>query len=163
VAAPATGTNETAVDLPQLWQTVVEAVGRASAFTKSYLTEAFPVSLAKGVLTIGFDPEFADQMELVNNSRTITLLQTKLQELGHPGLQVKFTKAEAPALRAPKPVAAAAAPAAPAVPPTAQPAATAAKRAAPAPEKLSADEFKNDPLIQKALEMFKGQIVEARG
>jgi len=24
------------------------------------------------------------------------------------------------------------------------------------------DDFKNDPLIQKALEMFKGQIVEVR-
>jgi hypothetical protein len=38
---------------------------------------------------------------------------------------------------------------------------------APVKEKLasvpfSKDDFKNDPLIQKALEMFKGQIVEVR-
>jgi hypothetical protein len=47
---------------------------------------------------------------------------------------------------------------------------TAAKLAAPAPaaEKKSApvafnkDTFKNDPLIQKALEIFKGSIVEVR-
>ena len=30
------------------------------------------------------------------------------------------------------------------------------------PRKFSKDDFKNDPLIQKALEMFKGQIVEVR-
>ena len=41
-------------------------------------------------------------------------------------------------------------------------------RAAPPAEKKSApvpfnkNDFKNDPLIQKALEIFKGQIVEVR-
>jgi hypothetical protein len=32
----------------------------------------------------------------------------------------------------------------------------------PAPVSLNKDDFKNDPLIQKALEIFKGQIVEVR-
>jgi hypothetical protein len=32
----------------------------------------------------------------------------------------------------------------------------------PQPEKLDPEEFKNDPLIQKALESFKGRIVEVR-
>jgi hypothetical protein len=42
------------------------------------------------------------------------------------------------------------------------------QRAAPAalrksaPIKLTAEEFKNDPLIQRALELFKGTIVEVR-
>jgi hypothetical protein len=31
-----------------------------------------------------------------------------------------------------------------------------------APVPFSKDDFKNDPLIQKALEIFKGQIVEVR-
>jgi hypothetical protein len=36
--------------------------------------------------------------------------------------------------------------------------------AKPAPElaSLKKEDFKNDPLIQKALEVFKGQIVEVR-
>ncbi len=43
----------------------------------------------------------------------------------------------------------------------------AAAPAPPAKEKLAAvpfnkDDFKNDPLIRKALEIFKGQIVEVR-
>jgi hypothetical protein len=41
-------------------------------------------------------------------------------------------------------------------------------RSAPSPRKeaaarLTQDDFKNDPLIQKALEIFKGQIVKAGG
>jgi len=38
--------------------------------------------------------------------------------------------------------------------------ATAKEKAASVP--FNKDDFKNDPLIQKALEVFKGQIVEVR-
>jgi len=150
-AAPAAGAD---AELDELWQKILEAVGRASAFTRSYLLEAFPLSLDKNVFTIGFDPEFADQLELVNNQRTHALLQTKLQELGHPNVQIKFAQAESP----PRPPA-----------PSAEPASAAPGKAAPRARseksgsaKIDADEFKNDPLIQKALEIFKGQIVEVR-
>ena len=98
--------------LDSLWQQIMEAVGRVSAFTRSCLQGARPISLAKGVLTIGFDPEFADRFELVNNTRTQTLLQTKLQEHGHPGMQIKFVRAEVPATPA---VQSALAPASPAL------------------------------------------------
>ena len=84
-------------DLVGLWASLVDAVGRASAFTRTYFIEAHPISLAKGVFVIGFDPEFAEHIDLVNNAKTHTLLQTKLQELGHPGVQIKFIKAERPA------------------------------------------------------------------
>jgi len=146
-ASPPVPASPAEADLAPLWQSVLEAVGRASAFTRSYLVEARPISLVKNVLTLGFDPEFADQMELVNNPKTHALLQTKLQELGHPGVQVKFVAADAPPTSAPQS----------ATPPPAP-----SKRAKPVPEKVSAEEFKNDPLIQKALEIFKGQIVEVR-
>jgi hypothetical protein len=32
----------------------------------------------------------------------------------------------------------------------------------PQPEKIDPEEFKNDELIQKAMELFKGRIVEVR-
>ena len=161
-------------DLEGLWARLVEAVGRASPFTRTYLLEAHPVSFAKEVFTIGFDPEFEDHLGLVDNARNHTLLQTKLLELGHPNAQIKFVKAEAPA-RSPRQSEAtpqtAPPPPAPAPPAPVQKAAGPARSAAtPAPvakEKLapvpfSKDDFKNDPLIQKALEIFKGQIVEVR-
>ena len=106
----------------------------------------------------------------MDNARNHTLLQTKLLELGHPNAQIKFIKAAAPEKRA-------AAPAEPAAPPAPRRRATLRqsrlrrpsplRRRTPAKEKLapvpfSKDDFKNDPLIQKALEIFKGQIVEVR-
>jgi DNA polymerase III subunit gamma/tau len=147
-------------ELEQLWVRLVEAVGRASPFVRTYFTEAHPVSLAKNVLTIGFDDEFAAHIPLVDNSKNHTLIQTKLAELGHPHVQVKFIKAEAPPHFKNAPAAT------PAPAPAPVPALTPPK-AAPEPAKAEpassdTDDFKNDPLIKKALEVFKGQIAEVR-
>jgi DNA polymerase-3 subunit gamma/tau len=161
VTAAATPAN----DLDELWGRILEAVGRASPFTRSYLLEAHPVSLQGGVLVIGFDPEFVDHLDLVDTPKNRTLIQTKLKELGGGEVQVKFVKSEAPARRpssappAPGPV-----PTAPPPRPAAPPAgtATSAPKAKTEPTPLSQDDFKNDPLIRKALETFKGQIVDVR-
>ena len=153
-----------ATELEALWAGVVEAVGRVSPFTRSYLLEAHPVSLAGKLLTIGFDPEFADHLELVDNAKNRTLIQTKLKELSGEDAQVRFIKAEAPAGRNRS---APAAPPAAALPASAAPTSAPERPAAPARPKsesvpFTQDDFKNDPLIQRALEVFKGQIVEVR-
>jgi len=135
-----------------------------SQFTRTYLLDAHPVSFGQGILTIGFDPEFEDHLGLVDNARNHTLLQTKLAELGHANTQIKFIKAEAPGDLAALPAVPAPAAAAPpkvesaAIPPAAQ----APAKARTAPSAFNKNDFKNDPLIQKALEIFKGQIVEVR-
>ena len=160
-------------DLSALWVAILDAVGRASPFTRGYLIEAHPVSLVKNVFTIGFDPEFADHIDLVNNAKTNGVLQAKLTEFGHPQTQIKFIKAETPtgwaAARATAQSAAQAAPvtltpsSAPTTRVTGATAPTApAKREKPVPMTLNAEDFKNDPLIQKALEVFKGRIIEVR-
>jgi DNA polymerase-3 subunit gamma/tau len=152
-------------DLESLWSNLVEAAGRASPFIKSYLLEAHPVSFTKNVFTVGFDPEFADHISLIDNSKNHTLLATKMTELGHHGAQFKFIKAEAPANRV-RPAAPAPAPTPVATPKTAPKATTADVLPPPKPKSepvpFNQDEFKNDPLIQKALEVFKGRIVEVR-
>jgi DNA polymerase-3 subunit gamma/tau len=158
-------------DLAGLWTRLLDAVGRASPFTRTYLHDAHPVSFLKSVLTIGFDPEFEDNLGLVDNARNHTLLQTKLTELGHRNAQIKFIKAEAPAKRITPPAEPAAlpepAPTSGVAPKPANGSKAAAAPAPPAKEKPAAvlsnqDDFKNDPLIRKALEIFKGQIVEVR-
>jgi DNA polymerase-3 subunit gamma/tau len=159
IPVPATVATASPVsaDLTELWTRLIEAVGRASPFTRSYLVDANPVSFEKNILTIGFDPEFEDHLGLVDNSRNHALLQTKLAELGQPNAQIKFVKVEASVGRAPQPARVA----------PATPVAT-AKSDAPATREKSAavpfnkNDFKNDPLIQRALEIFKGQIVEVR-
>jgi len=153
-------------DLESLWTRLVDSVGRVSPFARSYLLEAHPVSFANGLLTVGFDSEFQDHIALVDNARNHTLLQTRLAELGHPNAQFKFIKADAPARRPLAPPAPEPAPAAPGVNPRPDaPAAAVPVQSAktiPAEAVLSREEFKNDPLIRKALEIFKGQIVEVR-
>ena len=158
-------------DLAGLWTGLIEAVGRVSPFTRSYLVDANPVSFDKNLLTIGFDPEFADHLGLVDNARNHTLLQTKLAELGHANAQIKFVKVEASAVAAKQNAGVgvqASACSADTQKRELQPAKPVAPAATAAPEKKSAsvpfnkNDFKNDPLIQKALEIFKGQIVEVR-
>ncbi len=147
-------------DLTELWAKLIEAVGRASPFTRSYLVDANPVSFAKGILTIGFDPEFEDHLGLVDNARNHALLQTKLAELGHANAQIKFVKVEASAIRAPQ--ATGVTPAAPVASAKSAVSATPVAREKAAAVPFNKNDFKNDPLIQKALEIFKGQIVEVR-
>jgi len=155
VALVAPVASAVAADLAGLWTKLVEAVSRVSPFIRTYLLEAGPVSFDKNTLVIGFDPEFADHLALIDNPRNHTLLQTKLAEIGCPHAQVKFITAELPADRVrviPSAPAASSADALPA-PPVREKSASVA---------FNKNDFKNDPLIQKALEMFKGQIIEVR-
>jgi DNA polymerase-3 subunit gamma/tau len=162
-AAPAAG--PTGTDLGALWAALLDAVGRASPFVRQYLNEAHPVGISGNIFTIGFDPEFAGTLSLVDNAKNRAVLHTKLGELGHPQLHVKFVVAEAPA-DAPRPQpAAAATPPAPAVAAPAEAAPAPAAASTPAKPKagpISMEEFKNDPLIRQALELFQGQIVSVR-
>ncbi len=158
-------------NLIDLWTRLVEAVSRVSSFIRTYLLEAHPVSFKQHLFTIGFDPQFEDHIGLVDTPRNHTLLQTKLAELGHPNIQFKFIKVQRPpgfnsASVQPAPAAPLVSPAKAAGPPAAgsknAPPAPAPIKEKPVPVPFNKDEFKNDPLIQRALEIFKGQIVEVR-
>jgi hypothetical protein len=109
----------------------------------------------------------------VDNARNHTLLQTKLAELGHANAQIKFVKVEASATAAKqnegvgvqsRDVRDCPADTLKREPQQAKPAAPAAPAAKEKPVSVAfnKNDFKNDPLIQKALEIFKGQIVEVR-
>jgi DNA polymerase-3 subunit gamma/tau len=164
-SAHANDSSRQAPDLIELWGKVVDGVGRVSLFARTYLLEAHPVSLVKNVFTIGIDPRFADHLTLVDNPKNRALVQTKLQELGYLDVQVKFIQADAPEGWV-RPVA----PGPEAESQTAGPVqAPTTVEEDPAPAKpvaktapASKEDFKNDPLIKQALEIFKGQIVEVR-
>ncbi len=158
-SAPAVEGAALPQDLGELWARIVESAGRASPFVRTYLMEAHPVSLARNVLTIGYDPEFSDHLGLVDTPKSRALIQTKLQELGYRDVQVKFIEAERPEgwVRPASQVFDATGAAAPA---QTAPATTEALPAKPGPPRK--EDFRNDPLIKQALEIFKGQIVEVR-
>jgi DNA polymerase-3 subunit gamma/tau len=156
----------------ELWARALDSVGMV---LRNCLEGARPISFVKEVLTLGLD---AEHFDLVNGSPTHTQLEKKLKELGYANVQVKFIREEtatrALALATPEMARLPRDPGQePEVVPRPQggaagqkqaPVAVAQARSEPpvpkAPERLNTEDFKNDPLIQRALEIFKGHIVE---
>ena len=151
----------------QIWTSFgriwLKRCGRASPFTHTYFLEAHPVSLTKNVLTIGFDPEFADHLRWWTTAKP-HIAADQARGTGPSQAQVKFIKAEAPAnaSKSSRLSASTAAPRHLRRPSQAAAAAAEPPKQKKAPASFDKDDFKNDPLIQKALEVFKGQIVEVR-
>ena len=146
-------------ELDKVWQEALTAVAQSNRLMHSILMKGVPLSFKNGVLTIGFAQGDEHEIEIVSNQKTIALIQTRLGDLGHANAQVKFIAADIPG-RSPAPEEPAPAPvpvratAPPPAPPPPKPQAT--------PQVLNAEEFKNDPLIKRALELFRGHIVEVR-
>ncbi len=162
-AAPAARPAHVPTDLTAFWNQLVGLMTEpATMFLKSYLLKAFPVSVTANLLAIGFPSFAASDMTLADNPVNQSNLKKKLAELGLPNAQIKFVVAQPPADWAPPaaPISVAPVPTGAAKPaPTHRPAATPAQ-VLPPPPALTKEDFKNDPLIQKALEVFKGEIVD---
>ncbi len=162
-AAPAARPAHVPTDLTAFWNQLVGLMTEpATMFLKSYLLKAFPVSVTANLLTIGFPSFAASDMTLTDSPVNQSNLKKKLADLGMPNAQIKFVVAQPPADWAPPsaPISVAPVPTGAAKPaPTNRPAATPAQ-VLPPPAALTKEDFKNDPLIQKALEVFKGEIVD---
>ncbi len=141
-AAPSTSVEDA-------WHYAVEHLGKVTPLAKTYLIGARPLGLKGNVFTIGFEPQFAEHREFVDTARNRELLQTKLKEKLRTDISLKFEVAESTVVAMPQPTKA-----------TEASAPSPAKSAEPA--KKNPEEFKNDPLIKKALEIFKGTVVEVR-
>jgi DNA polymerase-3 subunit gamma/tau len=154
-------------NMDEVWSKLMGALsGPKFVFLKTYLQSAFPVSLTDRLLSIGFPAAFAANLPMADNPTNHRNLQATLQELGLSGLQVKFVQADPPEGWAPvmAPITEEPPPFDPDPTPGGasrpQPSRPSAPTAAAAPASvLTKEDFKNDPLIQKALEVFKGEIV----
>lgn len=140
----------TDADLKSVWNRVMEELGRISPFTRLHLEPAFPLGLEGGTLRIGFDAARDDLFALVDNRRTYELLETQFKRAGVRFRKIEFVRTTPPA-------------------PTQQTSAT-SEPAVAAPAKLesavqfpiSLEDFKNDPLIREALDLFRGQLVQPK-
>ena len=145
VPAPAT-------DLKALWGGMIESLGM---FSRAYFHEAFLQSVENGVATIGFPETFAPQMELANTKDINQTLIESLGKAGHAVERVQHVVAERPADWAPLNLQTGSG--------TPDDAADGASDISKPPKgPIDIEEFKNDPLIKQALEVFKGQIVDVR-
>ncbi len=127
----------------QIWQQLLASVTQAFPMLKSSLTEGRPISLTDDTLIIGFDAEFSLQKESVDVPRSKELIRAKLREITHRPINVKVVFADDPSIPGGDET-------------------SATKIPAKSETGASDKDFENDPLIRKALEIFKGEIVKIK-
>ena len=142
---------------PALWASLMDCLG---PFVKGNFAEAHLDSVESGVLSIGFPPGQENAMELANNPKTLKALKAKMAELGQDVREVRLVKADTPANWATLALVRQENPA----PQSSQVLEAQNETPKPKPPEgpVNMDEFKNDPLIKKALDVFKGHIVDVR-
>jgi DNA polymerase-3 subunit gamma/tau len=144
-----------------LWDQIVSG---ASPLTRAALAAAQPQTLANGVLTVAYPAFQESQRIIVDQDHVRRAVEARMQELGVPG-KVRFVRLADDSAPSAKPESRGeAATPSPAAPPG-RPSEPPPGRTRPekvTPLKVDPAEFRNDPLIREALELFKGQLVDLR-
>ncbi|HTH49209.1 MAG TPA: DNA polymerase III subunit gamma/tau [Candidatus Limnocylindria bacterium] len=129
---------------------------------RTMLSGGHAIALTDRLFTIGVD---AEHFSFLDPKRDEPLLTAKLSELGVGDMAVKLVPLTLePAEPAAKPAATAAAVTATSAPPrpVLSPKSAEPKPGKAAPVQLDKEAFKNDPLIQQAVEIFKAQLIAVR-
>jgi len=143
------------------WGSLVERVGRLAAGVKGALRDAQPMAIDALQVTIGFAPEFAEEMENFKSPRTRAALQHILKSMLQRDISVAFKPVEAlvpvvalnpPAADRQEPVYA--------IEPSA-PQTVSEARAQVGNRRTRAD-WHQDPEVQQVLDMFNGTILDVR-
>jgi DNA polymerase-3 subunit gamma/tau len=128
--------SEATVDPVKVWEQVSAKIPPQKGFLRSSVGSAHVLGVEGRNLLLGFSPEQKPMMNILETQANRKFLETLLQEITGKDWSVKVNlKEELPSKDA-----------------TAQPA------PAEGGKTSSAVDFKDDPLIQEALEMFKGEI-----
>lgn len=146
-AASAAAEPKAAEPLPEmhaLWTELREAAGRSVPMLKTALAAARPLSLSGDTLVVGFDRTTEFEKDLADTPKNRETLVARLREITHRPFNLRIVFADDPDL----PVAGNAD-----APKNAE---TTVARAG------EAEAFDNDPLIRKALDLFKGEIVKIK-
>jgi DNA polymerase-3 subunit gamma/tau len=160
--APSPSTSGEVMDPKKAWQGVLELASKENPFLHSYLVNGQPIEMGHGRLTIGFAPSLADQIEMVDQKKHHKTLEELLAQLGFTGLGLRFVVSKQVAEPI-KPKHDDETPSA--ITPVSQPSdqnsgladSSTAHKAPAVPIDPAA--FLEDPLIQKALETFKGRLI----
>ena len=145
--------------VPEDMQAVFKALlAKLSPTQRIMIAEGRPVSMTAKLLTIGISSE---HFGLLDPRRDEPQLTAKLSELGFGDRSVKLVtlEVEPPPAGGTSTTPATAPSPRPTTPP---PKPVEAKPVKVAPVQLNREEFLKDPLIQQALDVFKGQLVDVR-
>lgn len=149
--------NPSNINLPSLWTALLKRVGKESPFLHSYLADGHPLEINGQVITVGYPVSQIDQMEMVDNKKNHQAIESLLDALGYPGVKIRLIKSDKlKALDKPS-----------------TPVATNHKESLQKDQRqdqestdtapkvpIDPEEFLNDPLIKKALEVFKGRMLK---
>ncbi len=153
--------------LQENWATVLNEASRRATAVKTLLLHGRPIGADGRQVTVAFDPAFAEQMKKVAGTpHYLNALRLGLHEVLRRTVAVEFTIVSEPDASPARGLAAAVVsavsvpePAPVAVPSSATPAAEATEPEA-APDLVSRRDLVENPLVQTALRVFKGRIIE---
>lgn len=143
------------------WATVLNEASRRATAVKTLLLHGRPIGADSRQVTVAFDPAFAEQMKKVAGTPPyLNALRLGLHEVLRRTVAVEFRIVSETATSA-DPVPEASPAAAVSAPVTAQ-AAPAAEPAEPevSPDLVSRRDLVENPLVQTAIRVFKGRIIE---
>ncbi|MDW8380717.1 MAG: DNA polymerase III subunit gamma/tau [Verrucomicrobiota bacterium] len=176
--APSAPSASISPEPQQVWSALLDHVGRVRPMLRSFLQHGRPMGLEKGRLVIAFPPEWCGQRDLADTPDCREILRTKLRELRAPVHDVAFVVMEMENAKLPVsnpdqafstvPMEVTQEPSRNELRTQVQPEEAhqpnRGHRTFPSSsrpgDKLDPTEFKNDPLIQQALERFRARIVQ---
>ena len=156
-AAPVRPAGEELAMLKAEWPSLVERVGRNAVGARAPLRDSQPVAVDALHLTIGFAPEFAEEMANVKSPRMRATLQHMLKGLLRREVSVVFEPVESLTRVLEAPVAVEPPVADYAISPSAQE--TVAETASTLPRGKTRAEWQQDPQVQAVLDTFNGSII----
>jgi DNA polymerase III subunit gamma/tau len=149
------------INLHDVWSKLLARISKDNPFLHSYLAEGQALEINGRVITVGYPESQTDQLDMVDNRKNHDAIEEYLGAMQHTGLKIRFVKSTQLKPRKDR---------AGYVPPG-SPDQTSTTKNEPegltkpdAQETLKVpidpEEFLNDPLIKKALEIFKGRLLK---
>lgn len=153
-AAPLmSGIGDELVMLKESWHDIVDKVGKMAVGTKSLLLDARPIGVDSGTVKIGFDPEFADEIERFDVPRNRKAIEHVISAMLKRTVSAVLTVSDVIAQER----------AAGAVPEAKhRPAVPAGNAPALKGQPKTKRDLIDDPAVQKALDVFDGTILDVR-
>ena len=138
--SPPKGASHVPADMTAIWPKAVQLASSRRPLIKTWIDSAALLGTEGRNVLLGFAPDQKTVMESLSRPANRTFLEALLKELTGTDWMVKLSVAEG-------------------LPSTPPPAETQAEAESTKPKANdSVDSFKDDPLIQEALEIFKGEI-----
>ena len=130
-------------DPDAIWAKAIEQIRARRPLIRGWIESAKPLGIEGRFFNVGFPPEQRTAMESLAMPRTRDFLQALLKEISGRDYDLRFSVKEGLVVEPP---------------PEPQPAPAPNGAAAPKTAADTVPDFKDDPLIRQALEIFKGEI-----